>query len=551
MGMLPPVVATLLADNKQFNAKMDESTAKMEKFGASSEAAGARVSKAMSAASTGVLGAAAVIGVASLKLASDFQTLTTQLVTGAGESVKNLEMIRNGLLNLAGQVGQTPADLAKGMYLIESAGFHGAAGLKVLRAAAEGAVIGAAPMATVADAVTTALHDYNLSATHSNAVTSALVETVASGKTTMTDLATSIGKVLPVAQAYGLSMQQVLGAMAVMTSSGLSARFAATNLKTAIASLEAPSTKSLKEFTALGLSADKFHKILVDPKQGLGPAIAYIESGLAKLPRNSLAYAEAMKTIFGNITAGTTALMLGGQHAQEFATNVDNIGNALQKNTSNVQGWALAQKDLSTQLGKLKGSAYSLAIRLGDWILPKATAVTQWLDRLVKKMQTDPAFRSGVASAFTGALAIAGGVKLAGFGASLAAAFGASAESTAVAGPIGAAIALAILEFVKIGGVKNFSDLITGHGVGRKKAGENILGNFWNANMHLGEGLIQMISGKGFGALLHSNNIPDWLAYHETTPTTQSYRNKFGGGDILPTTHKATTRTGVKVTVKH
>src|SRR5207253_2570963 len=99
-----------------------------------------------------VAGTAAVaIGVAvvtasgfAIKMAGDFQQATTAIVTGAGESVANLELIRQGLLRLAPEVGATPMELAKGLYNIESAGYHGAAGLAVLRAAAEGAKVGMA-----------------------------------------------------------------------------------------------------------------------------------------------------------------------------------------------------------------------------------------------------------------------------------------------------------------------------------------------------------------------------------------------------------------------
>ena len=43
----------------------------------------------------------AVATVASVKLAADFQVATTQLVTGAGESEKNIRKVSDGLLAMA------------------------------------------------------------------------------------------------------------------------------------------------------------------------------------------------------------------------------------------------------------------------------------------------------------------------------------------------------------------------------------------------------------------------------------------------------------------
>ncbi|MGH7721507.1 MAG: phage tail tape measure protein, partial [Candidatus Dormibacteria bacterium] len=94
------------------------------------------------------------IGAVTTDMAAKFQTSMTLLETGAGEAEANLKGVSDGILAMAPQVGVMPAELASGMYLIESAGYHGAAGLTVLRTAAEGAKVGGADMATVADVLT-------------------------------------------------------------------------------------------------------------------------------------------------------------------------------------------------------------------------------------------------------------------------------------------------------------------------------------------------------------------------------------------------------------
>lgn len=182
-GELPPVVAVLTASSGDFITKLGEAKAAMKDVSDTGSSHFSKLSSVGGAALAGIAGAAVAVGGVSIKMASDFQTATTQLVTGAGESKKNIDMVRQGILSMAGEVAQTPMQLAQGMFLIESAGYHGAAGLQVLKAAAEGAATGGAQMSSVADALTTAMHDYNIPADHANQVTSALIETVASGKT--------------------------------------------------------------------------------------------------------------------------------------------------------------------------------------------------------------------------------------------------------------------------------------------------------------------------------------------------------------------------------
>lgn len=410
-GTLPPIIATLIADTKEFNAKVAGAEKQVKGFAASTDAAGAKFSSFANKASTAIVGAGLAVGVASVKMAANFDEAMTQLITGAGESQRNIEMVKNGILDMAGVVGQTPKQLAEGMYLIESAGYHGARGLAILKASAEGAAVGNAQMATVANAVTTAMTDYNIPASRANAVTSALIETVASGKTHLEDLASSIGKVMPVAAALGINFQTVTGAMATMTNAGLSARFAAQHLQTTLLSLSAPTKASQKALEAVGLSAQQLKNIMSNPKEGLGTALQVIQEAVARrFPAGSVAYVEAMKAIYGSTVAYSTALMLGGKHAKQFADNVDHIGSRLKSNSPTVQGWALVQKDLNQQLKELSGAGQSLMINLGQMLLPKLTDIAKFAASVINYFKEHPLAGEilGLASAgvFAAALAL-------------------------------------------------------------------------------------------------------------------------------------------------
>src|SRR5262249_57942986 len=106
-----------------------------------------------------------------------------------GEAESNIGLVSNGVLQMAVDTGSSTKQLTDGLYMIESAGYHGADGLKVLKAAAEGAKVGNADLGVTANAVTTILTDYHLSGDQATAATNALITTVASGKTHLQDLA--------------------------------------------------------------------------------------------------------------------------------------------------------------------------------------------------------------------------------------------------------------------------------------------------------------------------------------------------------------------------
>jgi TP901 family phage tail tape measure protein len=351
------------------------------------------------------VGIGAAVSVYSVKAAADFQSSMTQLVTGAGESQKNIKAVSAGILNMAEQVGQTPAALASGMYLIESAGYHGAAGLKVLKASAEGAATGGAQMSTVADALTTAMHDYNIPADKANSVTSALIETVASGKTNLEALAGSLGKVMPQAAALGISFPNVTGAMATMTNAGLSARLASQHLSNTLLALSAPSTAAATAMGTVGLSSQQVKNALDGPG-GLGSAMQMIEQHVGStFPAGSVAGVNAFKAIMGGATGYSTALMLTGANTKTFASDTQKIGGVLQGSGKSVQGFSKTQKDLDFQIKQVKAEIDVLAIKFGDALIPKLEAAGKMAIEVAKWFEKHKAAAAALAIAIGTVLA--------------------------------------------------------------------------------------------------------------------------------------------------
>lgn len=253
MGMLAPVIAYLGMDITGFKAGAAESKTIMR--GLSGEQGTAGLSKGFMKLGAVATAGAIALGVASVHMAADFQTNMTRLVTSAGEAKSNLGLVSDGVLKLAVDTGTSTDQLSQGLYMIESAGYHGAQGLNVLKASAQGARAEGADLSEVANAVTSALNAYHLPASQAVAVTDQLVATVSSGKMKMQDLASSIANVLPVAAAAHISLAQVGGAVATMTASGYSADRATQDLAFSIEHLQGPSAVAQQAMAAVGLSS--------------------------------------------------------------------------------------------------------------------------------------------------------------------------------------------------------------------------------------------------------------------------------------------------------
>lgn len=224
-------------EGESFTARMGGLSGVLNKVGAATTAVGVGVA------------------VASIKMAGDFQANMTKLTTTAGESQANLQMVSDGVKKVAVDTGTSTKELADGMYMVESAGFHGKEGLEVLRVAAQGARAEQAPLAEVTNAVTSALKSYHMGADQSTTITNQMIAAVGHGKMTFGEFAGSLSTVLPIAASAGLKFEEVGGAIATLTNHGTSAQEATQELANAIRNLQAPNNVAIQEMQRLGVSS--------------------------------------------------------------------------------------------------------------------------------------------------------------------------------------------------------------------------------------------------------------------------------------------------------
>ncbi len=327
----------------------------------------------------GVVGIA-IAGV-SAKLAGDFQAGLTSLVTGAGEAQKNIQMVGDGILALAPKVGQTTGSLIAGMYQIESAGFHGAKGLEVLTAASEGAKVGGAQLADVANGVTTAMTDYAATGLTAAQATNTLIAAVSEGKTHVADLSTAFSTILPTSAAAGVSFRDTAGALATMTGEGTDAASAATYLRQTILSLEAPSKAASTTLHSIGLTTQQ---VASEMKVSLPGAMQLITDAIGKkFPEGSAAYIDALKNIFGGTKQLQGALELTGTHLKTFQDNVNGIADSVKKGGNAITGWANVQGDFNTKMAQAGAALEVVGIKIGTLLLPVLSSIMDKINPII------------------------------------------------------------------------------------------------------------------------------------------------------------------------
>lgn len=247
------------------------------------------------AGKVGTIGAGAVALVAGVsgEMAAKFEQSTTKLVTSAGESEDSIQSVRDGILGISSDIGVSSGDLSDAMYKVESAGYHGAAGLGLLRAATEGAKAEGADATKVSDALSSAMRDYYPHAQSAADVTKASTDVMSkfigatsTGKMTFDDLSGSLNNILPAASTAGIGLNDVLGVLSSMTVHGISAQQASENINDAIRHLQNPTQTMAKAMASLGVDSTEVSQKLGE--RGLAGTMQYLsEKVKAAMPEGA------------------------------------------------------------------------------------------------------------------------------------------------------------------------------------------------------------------------------------------------------------------------
>jgi TP901 family phage tail tape measure protein len=154
---------------------------------------------------------------------------------------------------MAIEFGEGTETLSKGLYDILSASVAPEQALSVLEESIRAAKAGMTDTAVAADAITTILNSYGMSADKAGKVSDILFGIIKRGKTTFAELGPSIGKVASIAAAADLSLEELGAAIATLTRAGLQTDIAITSLRSILNAFLKPTKESIDAAAKFGI----------------------------------------------------------------------------------------------------------------------------------------------------------------------------------------------------------------------------------------------------------------------------------------------------------
>lgn len=251
--------------------------------------------------------------------AAVFEVGIKKISTIADTTQVSLSQMSSDILSLSLDTGILADNLEEATYSALSASVNTADAVQFTATASKLASGGFTSSATAVDVLTTALNAYGLEADKAGSISDMLITTQNLGKTTVDELAASVGKVIPLASAYGVEMDNLSAAYAELTKGGIATAEAGTYLKSMLNELgDSGSAVSsvLKEQTGSSFSQ------LIEKGYSLGDVMEVLGDSVN-------GNAGAFNELWSSSEAGIGALALYNAGAVQFNATLDAMQNSL------------------------------------------------------------------------------------------------------------------------------------------------------------------------------------------------------------------------------
>lgn len=237
-----------------------------------------------------------------------FESAMAKVGTIADTTKVPLESLSSQVLQVSGDMHIGANEIAEAAYQAISAGQDTGNAVAFAGQASMLATAGFTSSASAVDILTTALNAYGKGADEAGHVSDVLLTTQNLGKTSVDELAGSMGLVIPLAAAYNVSMENLSSGLAIMTANGIATAEASTYTKSMLNELGDTGSsvgKILKQQTG-----KSFAELNADGKS-LGDVLQVLYDSVGG---NATEFAG----LWSSVEAGTGALSLASSGADKF-----------------------------------------------------------------------------------------------------------------------------------------------------------------------------------------------------------------------------------------
>ncbi len=446
---MEPAVRTIGDRFREVGEKIKAAGERMTEVGEKLQKTGRNIAEPFAAAGAAI---GAGLGFA-VKTAADFEAQMDRVGAIAGASTDELKAMEQAALDLGASTSKSASEVAQGMELMAAMGYNATQIIAAMPGVIAAAEASGEDMALVAETVAAALNSFGLEAAEASRVADVLAQSANMSAAGVRDMQYAFKYAAPVANALGISLEELAAAVAIMSNAGIRGEQAGTTLRAALIRLSDPPKEAANALKELGVSITDAQGNMLP----FGDIIAQLTEKTANM--SNAQKLAALSTIFGTEAASgmLTVIEAGPAVLEEFTTSLENSAGAAKKASEQMKD------NLKGALEELGGSIETAQVSIGNILIPLIREVAEFVKQLVDRfnslspeMQKFITYGALVAGAVTGVIAafgllvVAVGSVISAFGTITTALGGLSIGLSALTGPVGIAIA-AVAGLIAVG----------------------------------------------------------------------------------------------------
>lgn len=370
------VEAILSAVDSGFTSKFNQATKAVEKLqtqagkvssvaskiGSATESIGRSLTTKLTAPllATGVLG---------LKTAAQFEKGMSSVRAITNATGTDFTKLKNKALQLGESTSFSASEVTEAMTEPAKSGWTTNDVLTGTSGVLDAAAASGENLSSVATIVADTISGFNMKASESGRVADVLTQAANAGTIGINDLGESFKYVGPLSRTMGFNIEEVASALTAMSKSGIKGSQAGTSLRTALTNMVKPTKTMQAAMNELGIE--------ITNQDGSFKSLDEILS----IMRNSFSgLTDDQKAYYASIIAGKegqagllSLLNMSQKEYDEISKSMKNAG-GVAKETAKIM-----RDNLMDKLEELGGALETLAIKLGDLVIP-------WLTKFVEKV---------------------------------------------------------------------------------------------------------------------------------------------------------------------
>ena len=311
----------------------------------------------------GVSAGIAAFATAATKMAVDFEDSIAKVSTIMDTGQVSVGEMEDAIVSLSNETGTAADDIADNVYNAISAGQETADAVDFVRQSTKLATAGFAESGDTLDLLTTILNAYGLEAEQVANVSDMLIQTQNLGKTTVAELSSAMGKVIPTANANSVALDQLCTGYAIMTANGVATAETTTYMNAMLNELGktgSTTDKILREKTG------KSFKELMAEGASLADVLAIVDEA-AKEQNLS------MSDMFSSSEAAKAGLILFNGSADAFNSTLGQMRESTGATDTAFDKMKTTSYDIKLALNELKNTV----MQFGQTILTSATPMIE------------------------------------------------------------------------------------------------------------------------------------------------------------------------------